>query len=441
MFNSAEIVSLVELLHPTAAEAEARRTAVSQVEAVAKSIWPQSEVQVFGSFATGLYVPTSDVDLVILNSDASSNLQASLKALASSLHRKGVAQGIQVIGRARVPIIKFETVDHGRLAFDVSFDVANGPEAAELVKEFVGDWPMMRPLILILKLFLQQRELNEVYTGGIGSYALITMVAAFMQLHFSRRPKSGKTAQLLEPSLGVLLVDFFRFYGRVINNQEVGISCDKGGHFYLKRDKGGQDWQNEERPYMLSVEDPKDDTNDICRSSFNIMRVKSAFDFAYQISLHYTLCHRLGPMLASREKPTNARALYKASSVPTSASTKKDPTGDGAGVDEEAGGSEDMVDLVSGEDAGDEDEEEEDYDEEDEVTDTELVGDKRKQKQHGSGGERTRDGSRGEGGRGEGKNGGGKRQKMQKQGGGSKKSNSSPGSHRSKSPSSHVHFN
>lgn len=32
----------------------------------------------------------------------------------------------------------------------------------------------------------------QVYTGGIGSYGLITMVAAFLQLHTSRRPKETK---------------------------------------------------------------------------------------------------------------------------------------------------------------------------------------------------------------------------------------------------------
>jgi non-canonical poly(A) RNA polymerase PAPD5/7 len=35
---------------------------------------------------------------------------------------------VQVIAKARVPIIKFETVNHGGLAFDVSFDVSNGPK-------------------------------------------------------------------------------------------------------------------------------------------------------------------------------------------------------------------------------------------------------------------------------------------------------------------------
>ena len=102
----------------------------------------------------------------------------------------------------------------------------------------------------------------QVYTGGIGSYALITMVAAFLQLHSSRRPaasaatqqqgakgggsagkgrqqgqgprgggEQGVKASLLEPSLGVLLVDFFRFYGRVINTHDVramwrGVDAD-----------------------------------------------------------------------------------------------------------------------------------------------------------------------------------------------------------------------
>ncbi len=34
----------------------------------------------------------------------------------------------QVIDKARVPIVKFETVEYGGLAFDVSFDIANGPQ-------------------------------------------------------------------------------------------------------------------------------------------------------------------------------------------------------------------------------------------------------------------------------------------------------------------------
>ena len=43
---------------------------------------------------SGLYVPTSDVDLVVL--DTAADVQTGLKALANLLSRKGIAKGIQV---------------------------------------------------------------------------------------------------------------------------------------------------------------------------------------------------------------------------------------------------------------------------------------------------------------------------------------------------------
>ncbi|MEW5299188.1 MAG: hypothetical protein WDW36_002227 [Sanguina aurantia] len=318
-----EVLELCELLQPTEDEAAGRNAAVAAVTEVVKGIWPNATVAIFGSFATGLYVPTSDIDLVVEHS-SHGNIVRALHALANGISRKGIAKSVQVISKAKVPIIKFETIEHGGLAFDVSFDVANGPEAAGLVKQLTGLWPMMRPLILVLKLFLQQRELNEVYTGGVGSYALITMVTAFLQLHASRRPssaparrgKQGKAAQTeavvaegIEGSLGVLLIDFFRFYSRVLNLTDVGVSIASGGCCFGKGSKG---WLNYERPFMLAVEDPADPTNDVCRSSFNIMRVKTAFEYAYQVMTtpcerdESLLCRilRMGPVLASRPAPS-----------------------------------------------------------------------------------------------------------------------------------------
>ena len=63
----------------------------------------------------------------------------------------------------------------------------------------------------------------QVYQGGIGSYALLVMVAAFLLLHPSRSGPSGDLD--LETNLGVLLMDFLRLYGRSLNTLDVGISC------------------------------------------------------------------------------------------------------------------------------------------------------------------------------------------------------------------------
>ena len=73
----------------------------------------------------------------------------------------GIGLHAQVIAKAKVPIIKFEEVPSG-FNFDVSFDVANGPLAAEFVSQLMQQLPVMRPLVLVLKIFLQQREFNEV---------------------------------------------------------------------------------------------------------------------------------------------------------------------------------------------------------------------------------------------------------------------------------------
>ena len=77
----------------------------------------------------------------------------------------------------------------------------------------------------------------------------------------------------LENSLGVLLVDFFRLMGRTLNTDEVGISCSHGGAFYNKIDA---EKEQPQRMYMLSVEDPADSANDLCRGSWNILKVGGA---------------------------------------------------------------------------------------------------------------------------------------------------------------------
>lgn len=90
-----ELLELCELLQPTAEEAAARQAAVAAVAEVAGSLWPSARCEVFGSFATGLYVPTSDVDLVIMDSGCR-DITSGLKALAAALARKQVAKSIQV---------------------------------------------------------------------------------------------------------------------------------------------------------------------------------------------------------------------------------------------------------------------------------------------------------------------------------------------------------
>ncbi|KAK7272528.1 hypothetical protein RJT34_29184 [Clitoria ternatea] len=278
-----EIVDFCEFLSPTQEEKAARDLAIESVFDVIKHIWPHCQVEVFGSFRTGLYLPTSDVDVVILKSGLP-NPQMGLNAISRALSQRSMAKKIQVIGKARVPIIKFVERKSG-VAFDISFDIDNGPKAAEYIQEAVVKWPPLRPLCLILKVFLQQRELNEVYSGGIGSYALLTMLMAML--------RNLRLSQVsVEHNLGILLVQFFDFYGRKLNTSDVGVSCSGAGTFFSKKIKG---FLNKGRPFLIGIEDPQAPENDIGKSSFNYFQIRSAFSMAFTTLTNPKIITSLGP--------------------------------------------------------------------------------------------------------------------------------------------------
>ena len=283
-----EIVDFCRFLEPTEEEEKSRLAAVERVREAVMTIWPSSRFEVHGSFATKMYLPSSDVDAVILDSGAKSPAVC-LKALALYLARRGEATNIQLISKARVPIVKFEETKSG-VQFDVSFDVANGPASAEIVKRNTRRFPALRPLTTVLKCFLSQRGLNEVYSGGIGSYALLCMIMTFLQLRESIEASewAGERGRedASEGCLGTLLIDFFELYGRKLNAEEIGISCgdaDKTtstNRFFVKSEKNFYD---ERRPFLLSIQDPQDPENDLGRNSYAWRSVKAAFEHAFTV--------------------------------------------------------------------------------------------------------------------------------------------------------------
>eukprot|EP01126_Amoeba_proteus_P023116 TRINITY_DN2326_c0_g1_i6.p1 TRINITY_DN2326_c0_g1~~TRINITY_DN2326_c0_g1_i6.p1 ORF type:complete len:278 (-),score=55.03 TRINITY_DN2326_c0_g1_i6:121-954(-) len=227
----------------------------------------------------------SDIDCVVAGDVM---IPDALYLFANRLCQKGVNKiRIQVISRATVPIVKF-TDPITNCQVDVSFGHLNGCSNSLIVKQFLKEFSELRPLVLILKYFLQQRDLNEPYTGGLGSYALSLMVVCFLQ--HTLPLFNGK------PNLGILLRDFLKFFGRDFNYCTTGISVRKGGCYFSKVDRG---WFDANRMYLLAIEDPNDTENDVGKNSFQIRLVRRCFqDFyahlCYDSSLSYA------PTLLSR---------------------------------------------------------------------------------------------------------------------------------------------
>jgi non-canonical poly(A) RNA polymerase PAPD5/7 len=98
-----EMTDLVEYLSPTEEEHTMRRFAVHRIRQCAQSVYPSCTIEVFGSFETKLYLPTSDIDLVLFyeGKDARDTTRV-LSRLADALRKQGIAYTVQVIAKARV---------------------------------------------------------------------------------------------------------------------------------------------------------------------------------------------------------------------------------------------------------------------------------------------------------------------------------------------------
>ncbi|KAI9590076.1 hypothetical protein GQX74_008244 [Glossina fuscipes] len=265
-----EIEQFYNYVLPTPTEHAIRNEVVQRIEAVVHSIWPSALVEIFGSFRTGLFLPTSDIDLVVIGLWD----KMPLRTLETELIARGIAEphSVRVLDKASVPIIKL-TDRETQVKVDISFNMQSGVQSAELIKKYKQEFPLLAKLVLVLKQFLLQRDLNEVFTGGISSYSLILMCISFLQLH-------PRQVHADTDNLGVLLLEFFELYGRKFNYMKIGISIKNGGRYIPKEDLQ-RDMIDGHRPSLLCIEDPLTPGNDIGRSSYGALQVKQAFEYAY----------------------------------------------------------------------------------------------------------------------------------------------------------------
>ncbi|RPD68028.1 hypothetical protein L226DRAFT_431239, partial [Lentinus tigrinus ALCF2SS1-7] len=94
-----------------------------------------------------------------------------------------------IIAKAKVPIVKIVTT-YDRFPVDISINQGNGVTTGKMVKQFL-QLPALRSLVLIIKNFLSQRSMNEVFTDGLGSYSIVCLAISFLQMP----PKIPKSTQ------------------------------------------------------------------------------------------------------------------------------------------------------------------------------------------------------------------------------------------------------
>ena len=170
-----------------AARGNARRAAIQVIAAVAQRAFSSTncEAKVFGSCAYGLDAASSDVDLVITNWCDGELIEDRpyvayvLLRFAQHLRAEPSVVVDRVLDRARVPVIRATIyVDDGSVPVDVSLECAShtGLAAAELGRSLVDEVSQLAPAAVAVRALLRKAGLNDAYTGGLPSYAVLLML-------------------------------------------------------------------------------------------------------------------------------------------------------------------------------------------------------------------------------------------------------------------------
>lgn len=307
---------------------------IQRIKCSVGRLWPQSSIKIYGSYATGLSIPKSDLDLVVTIHPTGGHIGGSpVHLLAAELSRQQWIKTLQPIYNAKVPVIKVESWGEA-IPTDITFNVVDngsgmyresvgfihsarsqlnasghrGARTAEFVLYLKRRLPSLEPLVLVLKQYLYDKGLNSTYTGGLASYSLVLMVASFLFLYDCDGTRSP----------GHLLIGFLELFGKVFNYQTTGVAVSEALVVHFQR------LPNLDRVYgpaELLIMDPLCPSNNIGAGTFQINRVKTAFAAAHQrltaVEMEATNClstilKTISPKL-SVPKLSDSRAPYKRS--------------------------------------------------------------------------------------------------------------------------------
>ncbi|KAL1616723.1 hypothetical protein SLS56_011317 [Neofusicoccum ribis] len=276
-----EISDFYDYVKPHPFEDEIRRDLVKRIERSLQIAFHGSELHCFGSFAAGLYLPTADMDLVLLSKQFFRNGQGSfqkkdLYKVSSVLERDGISQpgATEVVAKARVPIVKLVDRVTG-LKVDISFDNQTGIVANKTFQEWKKIYSAMPVIATLVKQFLAMRGLNEVYTGGLGGFSVICLVVSLIHT-MPVRQSNNHTA---DSDFGELLLNFFDLYGNKFNLNTTRISLNPIEYVV----KGSWDLNGKPtRADRLSIIDPNTANNDISSGSHNVVLIQRCFRDAFK---------------------------------------------------------------------------------------------------------------------------------------------------------------
>lgn len=207
-----EIADFVEYASPDADELRSRFAAMRRLDSVAKSLWPGSEAEPFGSTKHRMLLHGSDLDVRIRTVGKFENIPEchGINQLGAEVMKQPWAVDMDPKVTGRVPQISY--VDSiSKLRCKVCVGNRQTVRGTSFFNSpmipLSARFPAFKVLMLPVKTVFKQRGLEKSFAGGVGTFRIGMMLLNYLAMHApaSTRPPTPDV-------LGGALIGFFRYY-------------------------------------------------------------------------------------------------------------------------------------------------------------------------------------------------------------------------------------
>ena len=305
---------------------------LNEIKNIIKSILPDLDVQIYGSYALGLNMEWSDIDLVITkyveNPDNENNNEnilimhqpnnnnnemqndnvsvahsdstmetiinpnnipypnqindSILEILAQRFQQIDWVKGIKQRENLEIKILRIECsvnipgqMQPKRFDIDISVESEkhNGLKCVNLINSYLNEYHVLKPITIALRAILHSANLHLPDKGGLSAYGLILMVVSYIQ---SQKENLNKG----EPDLcGKIFYGFLKHYGIIFDFNKYLIltypTSENSSTNIINMNQYGQEF---------IILDPLNNTNNVASKSFQFMNLKMAFMIAYMVT-------------------------------------------------------------------------------------------------------------------------------------------------------------
>ena len=210
-------------------------------------------VNVFGSYATGLCLPWSDLDLILISKNQNMKNTNSVIKLQEIM---GLLQNIEWVNTPMLvtdyyafPFITFSTDqehEYMKVNLTIQDKKNNGYKCVKLVREFINSYKNLEPLTLIVKQLMKcsntlfslsnYSSYSNNLQETLNSYSIILMIVYFLQLQIMGN--IGRTVEMINnpENLGELFINFLLYYVNFESNEKNYIFVRTGLKDLLESD-------------------------------------------------------------------------------------------------------------------------------------------------------------------------------------------------------------